>query len=212
MAYTYTWTTAIPAGSADPGTIDDQIRRLRAEIEERMDTITAADSKWSTSSPSQDIGLELGATSALTGVEVYFGHEILQPHTDDDDVEYNELYFRMDNNDTWTYQGHLALPVGSTLTGFEAIVDLQGTTSIDIALKYRTFTVAPSVSQISSVNVTAAGIQREDVYGPGESPGHEVQINRMYYVLLTKNGGIGYPRVYGFKATINVTDLSDYIG
>ena len=45
MAYTNAWSNIVPAGSDALNTADDQIRRLRLDVQERMDDIVA---DWTT--------------------------------------------------------------------------------------------------------------------------------------------------------------------
>jgi hypothetical protein len=208
MAYTYTWSNAVPLGSANANTADDAIRQLRAEIEERMDTICAAGSLWSTSSPTQDIALDFSSVGAQSSVHIYFHHTILRPTADEDDVYVSGPYTRSDNDTAGVLFGGLRLPVGCTLTDFHVIVDRLSASSAEFDLRRTTFDGSVTDSSIATKSVTTSGVSVEQIYGPAGT--HEIADDYSYYIKCWP-GAASQIRIYGFRATVDVTDLGDYL-
>jgi len=201
MAYSRTWDATLPLGSAAADTLETIIQNFKEDVEERMDDVCV---DWS----ADPVEVDFATVGAQTDVHVFFGHEILQPIADEDDVTYSEAYLQSDNDTGAIMQGHIALPVGAELTQFEVLWDKQSAAGMDCYLKHRTWT-AGTLIQVGFVNSTDGGIHASDVYGPAGS--HNILDNKMYYVKLvpTDNNRI---RIYGFRATISVAGLVGYIG
>lgn len=199
MAYTNTWSNIIPAGSAAANTVDDQIRQLRLDIQERMDDIVI---DW-TADP---VVLDVGVIGAQTGVVRFFGPWLIAPARDDDDVSWGNFYFEADNNANFPAFMPLALPVGAVVTEITIISDKNTATNYDATFNHSAYATSPVFTEVSSVTVSATGV-REDTVFTGT---HTVATLRVYMLKFNSTGG-GRFRIYGAKVTFNVSGLSAYL-
>ncbi len=203
MPYTNAWSSTIPLGSADPGTIDDVVRQLRLDIEERMNDVVA---DWTV----DPVVLDVSTVGTQTGVVIMYHHTILQPRQDDDDVGYEGAglgeYFLSDNETGKTAFGALNFPVGSTLTNFEATIDVGGGGDLDMRIAYITSGTGAR-TLVSTISQATSGIRTMDT----GTISHPVLTNRAYYVHFDNTTSVRY-RIYAMKATIDVTGLVGYIG
>lgn len=197
MAYTNSWSNTVPAGSAAANTIDDAIKQLRLDIQERMDALV---DDW-TADP------VVLTTTADQTVTRFYHHSILRPVNDEDDVDVEQLYTESDNDTAAHLRGHIALPVGCVLTDFDVVIDIQSATSGVVKLYYEGFTSSPGITQVGSLTETVSGVRVSAVVDGGS---HTVETARMYFVECVP-GSAHNIRIYGFRATFTVADLGDYL-
>ena len=201
MAYTNAWLNTIPLGGASASTIDDALRQLRLDINERLLTILTSgfdDDPWE---------LDVSGIGAQDGVNIYFSHQLCHGHEDDDDLYWYDDYFESDDNQDYPVYMPIALPAGATLTDFDIVMDIHNSSQVSVDLRRVLFAGGTSSTSVSSQNITATGVI---VHAIIDGASHTVG-DGAYYLKLNNATGSGQYRVYGARATINVSGLSQYI-
>lgn len=108
MAYSRAWSNVTPSGSALANTVDDEIRNLRVDIQERLDTILGA-GKWATD-PIADLTskvLYIPGWAGMKGADTGVGF-----------VD-NTYGLSLTNNGNAIWFIPIVLPQGCTITGIQ---------------------------------------------------------------------------------------------
>jgi hypothetical protein len=201
MPYSNAWTNNHPLGSAAPSGIDDAARRLRLDIQERMDSIV---DDW-TADP---VVLTVSGIGGQTGVEVFFSHNLIEVEDDTNSWTRTDLYLETDNNTGDRYYMPLMLPVNAELQQIDILIDKHNSPQVDITLQYVEFDVTPAALTVGSTqNYTTVGIQK---YTFASSMAHTIVTDRMYQ-LKFELVGAGAARIYGVKCTIDLAGLTAYV-
>lgn len=201
MPYTNPWSNIIPSGGAQAITIDDQIRQLRLDIQERMDTILATGGKW-TNDP-----IALPSFSGQVNDRHIIIPALAIQHVNDED------------NTRWEWGGHgifkaqdaglvsvcpLQLPIGIVITRFEFISQLFGSgTSLSVKLYKRAFNTSDAVTQIGSTLVNnLSGAEQLTDSGAGSLS--ETVDESTYWIENQPSGAFSTYWMYGYRLTVNV--------
>ena len=111
MAYTQAWSNLIPLGSAAASTADDELRALRRDVQERMDTILGA-GKWAT---------DPVVTYPIAGIKQYlsiFSGQLVSGGAGVSSAVFNAANFQLTSSGAGSakFMIPFSLPVGYTLT------------------------------------------------------------------------------------------------
>ena len=207
MAYTNPWSDVIPAGTAQASTIDDQIRRLRLDVRERMDTVLAVGKKW-TDDP---IAIDTTSLGAVTGRKIFIPGLACQHVNDENDTNWNRDngYFLMNEALTGTISVcPVQLPVGVTVTRVRALIANNiGTLTVDF--KSRPFDIIDSPVQVASGSSNITGMNKAFIDVGGLS---HVVVDGTYWFVNTPTNGLGcIYAIYGYEITVNIPDIGKVV-
>ena len=170
MAYTRTWDNATPTGAEAANTIDDIIRDIKEDIDERMNDLTAGSTPGAGDGWTQDpVSLQLVQVDAL----MHFGPDNWVGARDDDDIVRASEGFLADNNlfttggggidPTGQYTLPLRLPVGADIQQIFVSIQLTGY-SIEGTVESHTntneLTIQVIARRINNNGITALGTQK----------------------------------------------------
>jgi len=133
MAYLRVWDITTPTGSEQANTLDDIIRDILEDIQERMNDLTAGSTPGAGDGWTQDpVSLQLVKTNA----EMHFGPEGWMPAKDDDDIKRATEGMQADDNVFTTggggvdpsgqYTMSLRIPVGADIQTISIGTQLSG--------------------------------------------------------------------------------------
>lgn len=194
MAYTQAWSNLIPLGSAAASTADDEIRNLRRDTQERMDTILGA-GKWATDP----------VAAPLTGVKIFshYSDGKLQDATALGAPSYQTKYVTgtATGNGSTKYVLPIKLQVGSIITSVSGYVSIGGVAGVSIGL------TALRIDPILDTSTSFGLVLASTVVGPQAlttAVASEVVLDARIYVITldigyTALGGTFY--VYGMAVT-----------
>ena len=123
MAYSRAWSNITPTGSALANTIDDEVRNLRQDIQERMDTLLGA-GKWATDPVADLTGkvLYIPGWAGMKGADTGVGFVAAS-----DGLSLTNL-----GNCIWYIP--IVLPQGCTITGIQVPYSLGAGQTLDVIL------------------------------------------------------------------------------
>jgi hypothetical protein len=156
MAKTYPWSTIVPAGSEQASTADDHIRRLRLEIEERMNDIVE---DWS----ADPVALKPFSVGGAAGGKliVHSSAFIVEP-SEDQMAEYGDDNLQVASG-TNPMRAALQLVPGLVINKMRAIVTHNGGGSdVIVSLKSLQFSTALATSTICQLQTATDGVQMLD--------------------------------------------------
>jgi hypothetical protein len=157
MAYTNTWITNSPLGSADAKTVDDEFRKLRVDLEERFEgtfiTDVAVD-PWVVKP--EILGNKVGKNIALH--HSHFSPSVTYDAAVGSVLSRVNLYSENTRGSSLTLFGAVVLPPGVTVTNIAYLVNRNGATNITCNFKS---TDHPSQTTLSHATVltSANGVQ-----------------------------------------------------
>lgn len=158
MAYTRTpWDPTTPAGSAQVSAGDNEIRAIKQDILERLESFF------------EDIDADplVPKASAIDALTVVTGKKlIIGPHSgnftaDNDEWARSDTYVWADLSGP-AFRREIPLPVGCTITNIKVYVERVLGTSIECKIKSVTLGVTPVSADEWAVTETDAGIQEVD--------------------------------------------------
>lgn len=163
MAYTNTWNNNSPPGTQAANTADDELRKLRLDITERMNALVT---DWLA-----DPIVPLSSLSgAADGLYLLFGPHIFHPNSVEVasdslvaaavhpyHLNVHEYYQNTDAGgfDAWA---NIIVPVGVTITEFAAGMDINGGASASCAFYKSVITTGATAAVCPTVVRTAAGV------------------------------------------------------
>lgn len=188
MAYTRNLDDTIPLGSAQVSGGDDALRALAKDLKERL-TSTFVD-------PNADpMVLKTASLPASGGGVLIIPGTQLQPHMDDDDIEYHEDYWRSDNNANFYATAGFWLPAGNKITLVEVLGDKAAAANFDTKLWSVNFGTGLA-TLVTSFNRAAAGI---GITASGALA--ETTADDKFFNVQVVAGGGGNFRVYAVRIT-----------
>lgn len=151
MPYTDTWTDNRPPGSEAARNIDDEIRLLRAQIHERMDTLVE---DW-TADP---IVPKAPGSGADTTRIIPFASFLNDLHSRENDIDYDGFLFGFVGS---VYIAPLGpfIPAGKTVTKIEWLVDRNTASDISLAIRHRAFSTVGAANTDNVISHSGAGPQ-----------------------------------------------------
>jgi len=188
VAYTRNLDDTIPQGSAQISGGDDALRALAKDLKERLTSTFV--------NPNAD-PLVLKSTSlpASAGGKLIIPGTGLQPHLDDDNIEYHEDYWVSDTNPNFYATVGFWLPAGNRITLIEVLGDKNTAVSFDTKLWAINFgSGIPTL--ITTVVRAAAGI---GISASGALA--ETTADDKFFNIQVVQGGVGSFRVYAFRIT-----------
>jgi len=188
MAYTNAWNVTDPPGSTQAAQIDDHIRKLRLDIDERMDDLTE---DWSAVQP-------VKLKDVLAGVK-----------TDVRLVIPSSSFVANDtDNVAWGSDGILStvtirasiigIPIGATITLAEIIMSASQGAGLEWYLKRRAFEANPAEATNIATVIHGAGTL---VISTSEELDHVVADNDILYIEVEDPTGFNTVRVLAARIT-----------
>lgn len=195
MAYTNAWSSAAPLGSVPASTVDEEIRKARLDLEERL-----LDKVFNTPFTADPLVVRPEILGNKTGKTLYIG---FAEFAFQNDVA-GTINFGNDSN--WNGLANTAyapfiLPVGCTITRMKLLADRNGN-NIKWKGLYVPFTLTPTAVDIfAERTLNAGGLQIDDSGALTEV----VATLRMYYVRVDPVAATS-PKIYGVEITYDTPD------
>lgn len=190
MAYTDAWTDNRPPGGEAARNIDDEIRLLRKQISERMNSIV---DDW-TADPIV-LSTPGGATDTVRIIP--FASFLNDLHAKENDISDDGFIFGFVGQ---LYIAPLGpwIPAGKRVTKIEWLVDRNTAAELSLAIKQRIFSAVGSASNVNLITHSAAGPQ---VVSSGAIDILLDPVN-YYYLVVSAGGTIGNSfKIYAAKVT-----------
>lgn len=201
MPYTNPWVDNIPSGSAQASTIDDQLRQLRLDIHERMDTILDTGKKWG----DDPIGLP-DITGTVVDRHVYINPFSIQPVNQSDNVRYEwggHGIFKSQGSDLVTVCP-VVLPLGVTITRVEFVSKVEINFTLTVKMYKRAWGITDTVTQIGS-DMASAGTGSAALFDSGAASFSEVIDDSTYWLENIISAGVfSQYWLYGYRLHVNV--------
>lgn len=196
MPYSSVWDTNGFPGSSAAKTIDDEIRKLRRQLEDRFEDVLIEDI-------TADPWVLKGAISGLkTGIKriIPFAAFLNDLHARENDISLTGFLIGFVGNDMAAPLGAY-IPVGCVITKLRWLVNKDAAASIDGKIYSRPFVnTAPAHTIINTTNIAAAGanvVASVDL-------AIEILPDVMYWLGIIGNGAVGNSyHVYGCEVTFN---------
>lgn len=194
MPFSNAWSTAIPSGASPANTIDESIRQLRLDLEERIEAALITDL-------AADPLVPLPAISGkVTGKEIYIPAWSFVAHNDFADTVVGSNLYINDTNGGATFRAPLVLPVGCQITRAVLMYDNRSGGTTQWNLQKSAFGLVASLTDVFALrNITGTGIVNDDSGALTET----IAANSMYFVnVAAVQGG----RIYGVKIVYDTPD------
>lgn len=192
MTYTNVWSSAAPLGSIPASNIDEEIRKARLDIEERL-----LDKVFNTPFTADPLVVRPEILGNVTGKTLILGFSEFA-------FQNGTPNFGSDNN--WnglanTAYAPIKLPVGCTITRMYLLADRNGN-NIKWKALYYPFTITPTAVDIfAERTLTSGGIQIDDSGALTEV----IQADRVYVVRVDPVAATS-PKTYGVKIVYDTPD------
>lgn len=192
MGFTNAWSITRPTGTLPANQIDDEIRAFRLDVQERMNVIF------------EDFSADPLVAKPAFGGKVT-GNTVVIHHAafinDDGLVAPRTAKYLQEQNAPTTWYARVTIPVGVTITKFEALVDPIGGNTINTSLQLMTFDDVAGTNTI--INVGANGNGAVVV---SSAVNYVTLNNEVYFVqfTITTNG----QRFYAARITYDSPDVS----
>lgn len=180
MPYSNVWITNAPPGSQAANTVDDEFRKLRLDLEERLEE------KFITDVAVDPWVVRPEILGNVTGKILLLHHSLWVP--DSNGLNYSRLGTRLvhSSGGAASYFCALPLPVGVTITQVRYLVNRAGAPNLTCAFESIDFAVAPASVTHATVSTTVGG---------------DAIISSSGLAIVTTA-----VRVYHLKATLNNND------
>jgi hypothetical protein len=195
MAKTHPWVTTVPSGSEQASTADDHFRRLRLEIEERMNDIVE---DWSADP------VVLSPTGGLVGkvVNIHSSAFVCEP-SEEATVEYGDTGVTVSNL-VGPIRAGLVLPLGVTVRRMRWLITNGDTAAIAMKLGSVDFAVGAASGTIASMTTTDSGSQIVDSFTVAPFS-YTVDSGVILYLSADKGGGAEFI-IHGVSLTYDTPD------
>lgn len=195
MPYSSVWNATRPAGSVAAKNIDDEIRILRLQLQERLNDVLVQDMTADPLVLKDNIkGLKLGLQRLVP-----FSSFLNDLHARENDMTTTGQLNGFCGSGPWI--ASLAIPPGCVIVKVEWLVDKHDATSLAMELRHRAFTNAPAAAIVDNVTNQAA---------TGNNIVSSVDLNitvsgdAYYYLAITGAGPSGNSFIiYGARVTFN---------
>jgi hypothetical protein len=198
MAYTNTWDSDDPLGSADADTIDDIIRQLKFDIQERMNGIVV---DW-TADPIQ---LKDAISGNVTKTLLIPGIAFLT-RQDEDDVQRYGTYIETDNSDTPSLYYGLVLPPNAVITQIDMLSDKNGQTNVALKLHSTMFDGSLTDTVENTITNTTAGVQTSS---SGTIAVTIAATSFYFFEFVCTPGTTTRAKLYGVKLTYTAHNITE---
>jgi hypothetical protein len=199
MAYTNEWSDASPTGDTPAKQIDDEFRKLRVDIRERMNTLV-------TDFTADPIELKAESGGAVTD------KTMLVP----------SWAFKSDNDLTHTSTGvsvgvdsdlyaPVILPIGATVKAFQAMV-IPGLGTMTVRLGYIDHGLAAPTFITVDSNTSVGSSSIKLISNSDSELAHVVATDRHYLLWITTDSSTIAPsKIFGVKITYDIDNVSQTI-
>lgn len=200
--YTNVWNNAAPLGSIQAFTLDEEIRKLRLDIEERM---TALVTGFTTGAATDPVVALPELKGNVTGKVLHMHHSIFVAHSATNESRSN-LYCAPSTTGTLGFWSPLSIPVGCTLQNVTGTFDRQ-TLTVSLIVGYTdALTGAVTILATRSDGATA-GVFQKDVQVADLA--HVIVTGRYYFIEVDLDGFVAggkFSRFYGAFARYDTPD------
>lgn len=207
MPYTNVWSDIAPPGSQNANTVDDELRKLRLDIHERLSGALVG--------PITDDPLVVKPEilGNVVGKRYMIHHSAFKPDVEWDVVSAQPTFTRVAlyaehlNTDASTRSmwAPLYIPPGVTITGIEFLVNRNGGSNMTVKFGKIDFTVTPASDFGSSTSTAANGIVLLSL-----APAYLVLNTQMLALEVTFPGGQA-ARLYGAKVIYSTPDCRNTV-
>lgn len=192
MAYTNTWNTTSPAGSVAAKLIDDHIRQLRLDLQERMLALVVNMTDDPVIVLDAVRGVKTGKKLIISASEFY-----CEPETE---VTYAGLYADV-NSAAGVLRAPFSLPSGVSIKKIRWLLDNNDTAVLTVTLKSSPFSVAAAVTTANTQTKATTGLEIKD------SGAISIAVNGTdyYWLEADKSSGASF-RLYAVEITYDTPD------
>jgi hypothetical protein len=195
MSYTNTWSTTRPLGSAQAATADDEIRTLRLDITERMNSIVT---DWA----ADPVVMRPDALSRLVTRSICLHGSAFVSTEDDDDVTWFDQYVQSDNSGDRIMKAAIPVPSGVTIIGATFLWSKQTLNGVVGQLIKESFDTTHATTVVGSVTNTANGVQESSIGTVSEL----VATDGMYFFKVSPADLVILDRIVIYGARIFYTE------
>lgn len=202
MAYSNVWNSASPPGSQAANTADDEFRKFRVDIEERMED------KFITDVVVDPWVVKPEILGNVVGKRYMLHHSAFTPDAIYDIPTAQPTFTRValyvehisGDANIRTLQAPLHIPPGATITGIDYLVNRNGAGNMGVKFSSTGFNAAPAYTNIASTVTASNGIVILSL-----APTYVVLNSEMLFLEIT------FPvsqasRLYGAKVIYNTPD------
>lgn len=204
MPYTDGWNTTRPAGSVSAKNIDDEIRLLRLQLQERFNDVLVVDMAADPLVLKDEVS---GLANDLTRI-IPFCAFLSDLHTKENDLDFAIGRIQGFVGEPALF-APVVIPVGCIITKIEYLVDIHDVTVVEARFYSVAFSDAPAAATvINTLDMTVGG-------GPKIFPtpvlAITVDANTTYYVVISPSAGTfnnGF-FLHGVRITFNRPALAN---
>jgi len=207
MPYSNLWDSNAPPGSQAANTADDEFRKLRLDLEERLESKFITDVVVDPWVVRPEILGNVAGKTLILHHSAFMPDVVFDPGTGAPTFTALPLYLEHLATDASTRIIHAALPlpVGITITELATVFNRNGSTNVSCGIDYNDFTNAPAITGVVANGTTANGIQ---LITTGIA--HVVLPNKIYYLWM--NFIASQPsRLYGVRVTYTTPDCRNTV-
>lgn len=202
MAYSNVWNSNSPPGSQAANTADDEFRKFRLDIEERMED------KFITDVVTDPWVVKPEILGNVVGKRCMLHHSAFTPDVVYDPASFQGTFTRValyvehvsGDANIRTLQAPLHIPPGALITGIDYLVNRNGAGNVGVKFSSTGFNAAPAYTNIGSTITAANGIVILSL-----APNYTTLSTEMLFLEIT------FPvsqasRLYGAKVIYNTPD------
>lgn len=196
MAYSNTWATTIPLGSSQASNLDDAIRQLRLDLNERFDGFVFEDM---TADPLAIQQSSFGAKEDKKMVIPYTSF-IIEP-SEGNAFEYNTGFVTVNAN-AQPVKASLMLAVGTTIKRVEWLVSTDDAALFSLRLRSGSFEAPSTVIDDLTLSKTSSG---QEMVDSGEV-GIQVDGQRYFWLEADKQDSTAAFSIWAVRITYSAPD------
>jgi hypothetical protein len=196
MAYSNTWSTTRPLGSAQANTADDEIRALRLDLQERFNDFVFEDMsvdplviKQSSFGGKDDKKIVIPYTSF-----------IIEP-SESNAFEYNTGFVTVNAN-VQPVKASLLMAIGTTIKRLEWLVSTDDSALLSLRLRSGSFEAPSSVTDDATSSKTSSG---QEIVDSGDI-GVQVDGQRYFWLEADKQSDTAAFSIWGVRVTYSAAD------
>lgn len=199
MAYTNTWSNLSPTGSTPAKQIDDEFRKLRVDIQERMETFIT---DWET----DPVVLKPESGGPVEGKSI---HVPGWAFVSDNDITRISTGILIDvDSDLYA---PVILPIGVTVRSFQAMV-IPGNGIMTVRLGYINHGVSAPVFTTVDSNTHTGSSSLVLIDNSDANLAHVTDINRHYLLWITTDSAIGaVSKICGVQIVYDIDNVKQTI-
>ncbi len=198
MMFTNGWSDTSPSDTELANTLGADIRRLRLDIEERMNTLVT---DWK----ADPLVLNpTGGLGAQTGLKRVISFASFNSNQNAHSNNMHDGYQAIDAPGVVLYASLDWLPVGSVITLVEYLIDQGTATHINCQLARQAFNATPgAMITLDTIDITIAGVH----INPSAALTHTVSADYQYFLRI-QSTAVGNGSLFAARVTYNLPSLA----